>query len=292
MKTWFKCIIFPLYLIFALLPLPILYLFSDLLAFFLRRIVYYRERTIKENLERCFPDLSAAELEHLKNTYYSHLADLIIETIKMARISPAQLMKHCRYDQSTIELLKKYSGSNSAVLVVLGHTGNWEWAGMAFPLFLELPLFSVYRPLQNNNLNALMRWTRSRTGAVPIEMKHTYRSVIERIHTRSATAFLADQSPPRQAACWVPFMDQPTPFFRGVAHIAIKTGLPVIYIGIEKIKRGYYSVHARLVTDEPGKYSEEELTALHAGMLEEDIRQWPACWLWSHRRWKYSKDGQ
>jgi len=292
MNNWYKFLVFPFYYSFSLLPFRVLYLFSDVLAIFLRSILYYRDRTISENLERCFHHLDSEGLHQLKREYYRHLSDLIVETIKMASIRPGQLMHRCRFEEASIALINKYCQGNSSILLVLGHTGNWEWAGLAFSLYMKVPLYVVYRPLKHENMNALMIRSRSRMGAIPVEMKYTYRSVWERKDSNSATAFLADQSPPRRSAVWVPFMDQPTPFFRGVAHMATRTGLPVIYLGIEKVKRGYYTVHARLVTDRPGEFNEEELTASHVALLEQDIRKWPACWLWSHRRWKYTSAGQ
>lgn len=44
------------------------------------------------------------------------------------------------------------------------------------------------------------------------------------------------------------------------------------------------------MTLHPKEYSDYELTDLYARRLEEQIRQQPGYWLWTHKRWKRTKE--
>ena len=95
-----KVIVFFLYAL-SLLPLPVLYLFSDVLFHLLYYVIGYRKGVVAENLRNSFPDKSQKELKAIEKKYFSYLADLIVETIKMVSASPAFLRS--RYIFSNLE---------------------------------------------------------------------------------------------------------------------------------------------------------------------------------------------
>ena len=68
-----------------------------------------------------------------------------------------------------------------------------------------------------------------------------------------------------------------------------KTG-PMIHVDVKRVKRGYYQATFRLMTLHPKEYPDYELTDMYARMLEEMIQREPAYWLWSHNRWKRTKE--
>jgi KDO2-lipid IV(A) lauroyltransferase len=44
------------------------------------------------------------------------------------------------------------------------------------------------------------------------------------------------------------------------------------------------------MTTVPNYFKDGQLTALYVKILEDKIKQEPANYLWSHRRWRYSYD--
>ena len=52
-------------------PLPVLYVFSDFICFFVRRC--YRTKVVRENLRTAFPEKSGAELKDIERKFYHHL---------------------------------------------------------------------------------------------------------------------------------------------------------------------------------------------------------------------------
>jgi KDO2-lipid IV(A) lauroyltransferase len=85
-------------------------------------------------------------------------------------------------------------------------------------------------------------------------------------------------------------LNQQTAVFLGVEKIAIKTNNPIVYFCINRLKRGYYECVVKSLIDSPELTSEHEITNLHIGELEKNIRFKPEYWLWSHKRWKFSPE--
>ena len=73
--------------IITLLPLPVLYIFSDLLYLVLYYIVSYRRKVVAQNLKNSFPEKSEEELKTIEKKFYRHLADLLVETFKLTHMS-------------------------------------------------------------------------------------------------------------------------------------------------------------------------------------------------------------
>ena len=171
----------------------------------------------------------------------------------------------------------------------MGHYGNWEWGGNTFSLTCKQQLFVIYHPLQNKNFNRLIINMRTRFGTKLIVMKDTFRDMLSNKKIISSTAFIADQTPSPHNAYWTTFLNQETPVFKGTELISRKLDYPVIYVTVQKIKRGYYELCAETLCEEPQKTAEGEISEMHTRQLEKDIINNPEIWLWSHRRWKYKK---
>jgi KDO2-lipid IV(A) lauroyltransferase len=78
--------------------------------------------------------------------------------------------------------------------------------------------------------------------------------------------------------------------FTGAERYANEFDLPVIYAMIQKVKRGHYTLEYKLVTEHPRELPEVKLTEMCANINEEMIRRQPEYWLWTHRRWKHTRE--
>ena len=99
--------------------------------------------------------------------------------------------------------------------------------------------------------------------------------------------FITDQTPSNaDTSYWAKFLNQETAIYRGTEKMAKLTGHPVVYGDIQRVKRGYYSIKIKLLTENPNQTKEGEITELHTRVLEDSIIRHPDNWLWTHRRWK------
>lgn len=89
-------------------------------------------------------------------------------------------------------------------------------------------------------------------------------------------------------AYWVNFFGRLTPFVTGPAKGAVKNNSAVVIVRFRKIKRGYYHFDCKLLTEHASQFTPQQLTVIYKNEVEKIIRQDPANYLWSHRRWKYA----
>ena len=275
----------------ALLPMRVLYVLSDVLYVLLYKIVHYRLKVVRSNMKASFPDKTEEELRRLERDFYHHLADFIVEIIKLAHISHEDLNKRAHLVNP--ELIDKLmDDGHPCVIMMMGHYGNWEYFCGTGSLFKDARLCQVYRPLKSKPFDRLFIRLRDQFGARGIKKNDTIRDTITLIKnkTRSCLVLLSDQTPsPANIHYWTQFLNQDTPVIVGGERIATKMNLPVVFSNMKKVSRGHYSVEFRLVADKPGELSEFELTERYVRMMEESIMQNPAYWLWTHKRWKHKR---
>ena len=186
-------------------------------------------------------------------------------------------------------LFDDFAVKNQSIILVMGHQGNWEWGGNTFSLMCPQQLFVIYHPLKNKYFNGLITYMRTRFGTRLIAMNDTFREMVKNKNTVSATAFIADQTPHPENAYWTSFLHQDTPVFWGTERISKKMGFPVVYVHIDKVKRGYYELTAEVLITDPKISNEGYITESFTKKLEEQIRLQPETWLWSHKRWKHKR---
>jgi KDO2-lipid IV(A) lauroyltransferase len=250
----------------------------------------YRKKVVFANLRNSFPDKSDAEIKAIQKRFYRYFCDLFLETFKTLTISRASMLKHCSMDPAAEALFNGFAQENKSMIIVMGHYGNWEWAGNTFSLKCKHQLYVIYHPLANPHFNRLIIKMRTRFGTKLIAMKDTFRDMVQNRPHLTATAFIADQTPAPDKAYWMNFLNQDTPVFPGTEKIAQKMNYPIVYVSIKKIKRGYYTLTADTLKMPPfNTIREGEITEAHTKRLETDIIGNPETWLWTHRRWKHKR---
>ena len=120
-------------------------------------------------------------------------------------------------------------------------------------------------------------------------MTGTLKGMISNRNEVNMTAFLSDQSPDPKGAYWTQFLNQDTAVFSGSEKIAQKLRMALIYGSMERVKRGKYIYHTKLICEDASTTEPGEITDSHLRLLENDIRNAPEFWLWTHRRWKHKR---
>lgn len=275
---------------FSKLPFFVLYGISDFAYFIIYRIVGYRKKVVFENLQNSFPEKTDEEIKHIAQNFYKHIADLFIEFLKGYSITREQINE--RVKVVNIEVLKKYTDKNQSIIIVTGHISNWEW--LLHPLNLSgIPMDIVYQRLSSPLFNKLTLFIRSRFSITPlIEKEETLRKTIERKDITRALVMGSDQSPQNwKSAYWTTFLSQDSGFFTGTERIARKLNYPVIFSEMRRISRGYYEIEFTEIAS-PLEFDSlpiGEITERFVRILDKSIQQFPADYLWSHRRWKHKR---
>lgn len=271
----------------SILPFRILYIFSDFISFVMQYVLKYRKDVIMGNLSKAFPEKSEDELNRIRFAFYRNFADLIVESFKSLTISEKTLRK--RFKLKNPELFEKLYAKDKGVLLVMGHYTNFEWTAMSMPLLVPHPTFAVYQPLNNKRFSQKVVSIREQFGLKLYSMNDTYPFMLNNPVKAPLYIFMADQSPHRGKIRYrTDFLNQNTPVHLGVENLAKKCDLAVVFIDIQRVKRGYYEVTAHLLFEDVKDTEQYVVTDTHVKALEKVIKKKPEDWLWSHRRWKHA----
>ena len=64
----------------------------------------------------------------------------------------------------------------------------------------------------------------------------------------------------------------------------------VYYLDMRRVRRGYYETNVVLITENAKDMPENAISQRFFEMLEESIRREPQYYLWTHNRWKRTKE--
>lgn len=289
MKTVLYYLFFFFWFMASLLPLRLLYIFSDILYFPLYYGVRYRRRIVRKNLIEAFPEKGQAEILQIEKGFYRYFCDYMVETIKLFSMSERQMRRRMTF--GGVEKVNEIIKDRDCVLY-MGHYCNWEWVS-SVPLHLNMTdtfvAGQIYHKLENTAFDKLFRRMRSRFQAVNIEMFVALRQLVrfKQQGKRFIIGFISDQSPNWNFInMWTDFLNHKSSFFVGAESISKLTNAAVVYLDIQRVKRGHYHAEFVLMTEQPKSFPDYDITVDYARRLEQTIRRAPQYWLWSHNRWK------
>jgi KDO2-lipid IV(A) lauroyltransferase len=278
--------------IITLLPLRVLYLFADLLFLILYYLLSYRRKVVATNLKNAFPEKSEDELLKIEKKFYKHLADMLVETLKMTNMSRKMLKK--RFIVTNLEIINKLKDEGRDIVGISGHYNNWEWMS-AISLYTDIKCVSIFKPLKNKLFDKFFNDLRSKNGMVLTPMSNIVREIISNRNKgiNSLFAFITDQIPAKGDIKYrTQFLNQDTPVYLGAEKIAAKYDMAVVFFNNQKIKRGHYSLTPEILFEHTAGLPEYTVTEAHVRRLEEIIIDKPEYWIWSHRRWKHKREEQ
>ncbi len=269
------------------LPESALYALAGLIRFMLFNVVRYRRDTVDLNLTKAFPEKSAAERLQLAKDFYQHLADVIVETVILNRLSAEELLGRvevvgCEHMQALVDQQRSF-------LLLSAHQANWEWMLAALSISCPCPMNAIYRPLHIPAMEEWFRTLRTRFGASLIPAENAARSILRCRKEVRAFGIIADQNPRRlDDKFWLPFLGVETPAFPGPDRIARLTNYPALFVATEKLARGRYRCTITPLATPPYE-QEDHIARLFMQRVEAQILHQPALWMWSHRRWRYTR---
>ena len=270
--------------LFSLLPFKVVKGVARIFGWLLAYCIPYRKKVIQNNLSKALPNADPLKIKEITINYYQHLSDLLFETIKGISLKKTQLKDN--FVCTNPEIFTPYITNGQSCLLIGSHYNNWELGCMVFPLWVAHPTYTVYKPMSNPYMDTYFNSWRSKWGMYMVPMTQIGRTLIEKRDEASIFLFVADQSPAStKHAIWVNFFDRQTPFIHGVERIARKTNYPIFYFSIKKRQWGKYEFTIKQIPfDNKGSYG--DLTKEYARILEQEIKNKPEKWLWSHKRWK------
>ena len=276
----------------SLLPFWVHYLLSDFIYIIIYKVIGYRIKVVRRNLESSFPEKPEAELRQIERRFYHCLCDYFVESVKLMTMSEAQMRRRMVF-KGTKEVEACVADGQSCA-VYLGHLFNWEWiTSLPFWVPKEAQCGQLYHALESPVFDRLFLNLRQRWGAECIALVDILRKTVEYKHRQQPTVigYIGDQVPHwNNIHHWCQFLNHDTPVMTGAERIAVKNNQALFYIDMKRVKRGYYEAEFKLITRQPKTLREFESVDIYFQMLEQSIRRQPELWLWSHDRWKRTRE--
>ncbi|MDH7444002.1 lysophospholipid acyltransferase family protein [Aquimarina sp. 2201CG14-23] len=280
-------LVYPLLWIISKLPWRLFYLFSTCVYILVYHITRYRRKTVTENLVLVFPEKPLSEIQKIRKAFYKHMCDMFLEMIKSISISDRDLLK--RFKIVDIHTLKDLEAKNKSIVVLMAHYASYEWATVT-QLLVDYPTVGVYKKIKNKYFDQLVHRIRQRYDARLISSYNAMKEITrDKVNgTLCSYAFLSDQSPSlAKTTYWTDFMDIKVPTHIGGAVLAKRLDMSVVYLHVEKVKRGYYEAKFVPITENAKNCEDFYIVKTYLRMLEEQIRKAPEYYLWTHKRWKH-----
>jgi len=243
---------------------------------------------VTENLKLVFPEKSSEEIKTITRKFYKHMCDMFLEMIKSISISNNQLKQ--RFTFTNLEEIERIRKLDKSIIVMCGHYASYEWANSIQLYGIDYKGFGIYKKIKNKYFDKLAKDIRAKFNAELISSSETITKIIrnQRQGIRGIYFMVSDQSPKMSnAKFWTEFMGSTVPVFMGAEKLAPKLDIAVVYLQVEKLKRGYYQATFITISDNPKEEPPFKITGSYLTELEKQIRKAPEYYLWTHKRWKH-----
>lgn len=259
---------------------------DTLFAFVLRYILRYRLEVVRANLRASFMYSGNNQLRKDVKAYYHYLAKVFRQIL----VKPSKKLLERRMHLTPYPALDHWLEEGKSVIVMFGHTGNWEWTGSYLGVKYPDRVCALYKKIKSRQINTMMFNRRLSHVNYLIETKQM--GELLRLMKQKATLILmiSDQNPASaKSTIWAPFLGRNTAFVNGPESLALRYHLPAIYIHTAPRPDGGYDLTCQELYDGIESVDDGTIMKRFAESLEKNIQEYRSHWLWSHKRWKRTK---
>ena len=256
-------LVYPLLWMISRLPFWLFYKVSDAVFVLAYHIVGYRRKTVTKNLKLAFPEKEETEIKKIEKQFYRHMCDMFLEMIKSISISAEELQKRFQFDDLTI--IEKLAKEQRSSLIIMGHYASYEWL-TALQFYFDHTGYGIYKRIKNKYFDKLIHDIREKWNSKLLANKEATFIIRkqQRAGKMATYAFIADQSPKtRRNQYCTDFLGQNVPFFTGVERLAKSENMPVLYLAVDKVKRGFYKASFKVITEEPNTVPDLQMLLLN-----------------------------
>ncbi|MES2130318.1 MAG: lipid A biosynthesis acyltransferase [Pseudomonadota bacterium] len=270
------------------LPLPLLGRFGDLVGSVLFMVLGKRRRIALANLRACMPELSEQERVRLARAHFQAYSRSVWERAILWWASPARLRRLIQVDGG-VPLGAIAAGPT---ILLCPHFVSLDVAGVA--VMLESSLCSIYVAQKNAAFDAVLRQGRSRFRPVQLfSRKEGVKPIIRAMRDGLPYFMLPDMDFGDKDAAFVPFFGIPAATLTAPGRIAAATGAAVIPV-VATFLPGYAGWRVKFYPaweNYPGDDMVESARRMNA-FIEERVREAPAEYFWTHKRFKTRPEGE
>lgn len=277
--------------LFALLPWRAVQAVGAALGWLTWKLPNRSRDVVRINLSKCFPELSATELQQLEWRTHRDIGRTLTESA-CAWIWPAQKSIALVRQVEGLEVMQQALASGKGVIGIASHLGNWEVLNHYFCSQCKPVIF--YRPPKLKAVDELLARQRVQLGnRVAPSTKEGILSVIKEVRRGGVVGIPADPEPSLSSGVFVPFCGVQALTSKFVPSMLAGGKATAFFINAIRLEDGTgFKVIIEAAPDE--MYSEDVEVAARAmsAMVEKYVRAYPSQYLWSMKRFKKRPAGE
>ncbi len=182
---------------------------------------------------------------------------------------------------------REHLPSSAPVLFISGHVGNWEIIPRGLGLYSSA-VHVIYRPPNNPLAKRIIDRIRSRYSLGHYgKGREGARGVLEAFSAGENVLMLIDQKD--NTGSLLRFLGSPAMTMTSAAKLALKHGVPVVPVLVERTGGSHFTLHVQPALIAPSEGSAEDNITAYMQLMNDRLSQWitahPAQWFWLHRRW-------
>lgn len=287
MQLLLYILLYPIIFLVSKLPFRLLYVLSDFIFIVIYYIIGYRKEVVRHNLELALPNLNARERKIIEKKSFQHLCDMFLETVKTMSITKSEIEK--RFVFKNLDVYKSLEKEGKSIALMCAHYASYEWV-VSLNSKINFKGYAIYKKINNKYFDKLIRDIRSEFKANLIHNRES-RDIIEQNAINKELCiygFASDQSPMlKPLTYWSNFLNIEVPIHTGAEFLAKKYDMNMIFLRVEKVKRGYYEAYFEVLSEDVQSIPDYEITESFMRKVEKQIYSAPEFYMWTHKRFKH-----
>tara|TARA_E500000178_G_C16899817_1_gene697525 strand:- start:19 stop:903 length:885 start_codon:yes stop_codon:yes gene_type:complete len=275
------------------LPISILLKLGSFLGYLAYSLVPRRRKIVLINLKLCFPNLTEKQRKKLAQQNFKNMGIGLFEAL-ISWFKPIETLNKQKTSILGLDNLKGIKKSERGVMVLTGHLTSLDIMPFVLSKFEEFDF--VYRPHEKKYLDNIIKNGRERFGHGVIP-RFDMRQMFKALKNKKRVVYLLDQDLGLKHTAFVPFFNIPTATLTTMYSIAKKTNsalVPAVYYrknNGEYVFKFYPEININKFKDLSESEIAFEVAKIYNNILEKTIREYPAQYLWAHRRFKTRPKG-
>ncbi|WP_332878027.1 lysophospholipid acyltransferase family protein [Massilia sp. S19_KUP03_FR1] len=269
------------------LPLPILGRIGNAIGSLMYYAIPKRRKIALINLRLCMPELSEQERVALARRHFQAYSRSIVERCLIWWLPIPRMYDLIHIDGEVPEALMK----SGPTILFCPHFVCLDVGGVAARV---MPLSSMYAQQKNKAFDAMMRYGRERYGPVRLFTREQgIKPILRALREGLPYFMLPDMDFGAKDAAFVPFFGVEAATLTAMGRIAATTGarvIPVVATFLPDYK-GYKVKFYPPLEDFPGTDMVAAARRMNA-FIEDRVRETPAEYLWTHKRFKTRPPGE
>ena len=251
-----------------------------------RPLLKRRVHIARRNLQLCFPERTAEEIETLLDAHVDALGMAVPESVMTWWGSDARLL--ALGEVRGMEHLEAVQAQGRGILLLTGHFTTMELASHL--LGRRCRMAGMYRPLKNRLMDQVVLRARGARASMMLT-RNEVRGMTRALRQGEAVWYGFDQNY-GQTGAFVPFFGVPAMTITATSRFARMGRAAVVPFFPVRHPDGSYTIEIQPpLQDFPGDSDEGDARRLNA-LLEQAIGNAPEQYLWIHRRFKTRPPGE